>query len=131
MFEWIDLFWWLSKEEISMLEMFCQERVLSKWEVLFNEWEHATAMYILKKWLLEVYNNEKIIWIINVWDFVWEMAIFSTYKTRTASVKAIEESIVITLPAFSIEKLSIEHPEIIKKIQKIINQRKNQNLINQ
>lgn len=127
MFEWIDLFSWLSKEELSALEIFCQERFFSKWEVLFNQWEEATAMYILKNWLLEVYNYEKVLWIIHPWDFVWEMAIFSRDKTRTASVKAIEDSTVITLLSFSINELSIKHPEIMEKIKKVINQRINQN----
>lgn len=127
MFEGIDLFSSLSKEELSTLEMFCQERVFSKWEILFNEWEEATAMYILKTWLLEVYNNDKVIWVITPWDFVWEMAIFSSDKRRTASVKAIEDSTVIVLLSFSITDLSNKHPEIMEKIKKVIKQRKLQN----
>lgn len=127
MFEGIDLFSSLSKEELSTLEMFCQERVFSKWEILFNEWEEGGAMYILKTWLLEVYNNDKVIWVITPWDFVWEMAIFSSDKRRTASVKAIEDSTVIVLLSFSITDLSNKHPEIMEKIKKVIKQRKLQN----
>lgn len=127
MFEGIDLFSGLSKEELSTLEIFCQERLYSKWEVLFNQWEEATAMYILKSWLLEVYNYEKVIWTISPWDLVWEMAIFSAHKTRTASVKAVEDSTVITLLSFSIDELSRKHPEIMEKIKKVIEKRKEQN----
>lgn len=128
MFEGIELFNWLSASELSTLEMFCQERCFEKWEILFNMWEEATAMYILKSWLLAVYNYEKILWTIHNWDIVWEMAIFSAHKTRIASVKAIEKSNVITLLSFSIDELSLKHPEIVSKIKKVIEVRNIKNL---
>lgn len=123
MFEWIELFAWLSWLELSTLEIFCQQRSFEKWEILFNMWEEASAMYILKSWLLEVYNYDKIIWSINPWDVVWEMAIFLAHKTRTASVKAVEKSNVITLLSFSIHELWLKHPEILSKIKKVIEER--------
>jgi CRP-like cAMP-binding protein len=55
------------------------------------------------------------------------MAIFSSDKRRTASVKAIEDSTAIVLLSFSITDLSNKHPEIMEKIKKVIKQRKLQN----
>ncbi len=127
MFENIELFSSLSETEISTLEMFCQEKIVEPWELLFSLWEDATAMYILKSWLLEVYNYEKTLWYIHPGNFFWEMAIFSAHKTRTAFVKVIEKSEIISLLLFSINELSLKHPDIVKKIKQVIEERKLQN----
>lgn len=128
MFEWIELFSSLSNEEIKTLEMFCQQRDYKAWEILFNIWDEASAMYIVKSWLLEAYNYDKILWTISPWWFVWEMALFLIPKIRTASVKAVENSTVITLLSFSINELLKKHPEIFEKIKWVIEQRNEQNL---
>lgn len=127
MLEGIELFWVLNQSEKSMLEMFCQKREYNKWDILFSQWEEASAMYILKSGLLEVYNYDKILWTIQPWDMVWEMALFSNNKKRTAWVKCLEKSTVIALLSFSIHELWLKHPEILKKIQTMIEERNKKN----
>ncbi len=123
MLENIDFFSFLPKESISNLEMFCQERNLNTWEILFSKWEESTWMYVVKTWKLEVYDENKIYWYINSWDFVWEMALFSLDKKRTASVKAVEQTSIIVLLDFAIKELWQKHPEILTQIQDIIQKR--------
>lgn len=120
----IELFSSLPKESLSTIEMFCQGRRLNAWETLFNKWEESTWMYIVNSGLLEVYDWERILWYIKPGEFVWEMALLSKDKLRTASVKAIEETQVIVLLAFSINELANKHPIILKQIQDIIEKRK-------
>lgn len=127
MLEWISLFSSLSKKELDTLSLFCQERDILKWEILFSEWEESSSMYVLKSWLLEAYKSDRVLWQIKPWEFVWEMSLFEWNKLRTASVKALEDSGIIILLAFSIKSLSDNHPEILQKIKEIIVKRKEQN----
>ncbi|MDD5769962.1 MAG: cyclic nucleotide-binding domain-containing protein [Candidatus Gracilibacteria bacterium] len=128
MFEGIELFSSLSNEEIKTLEMFCQQRDYKAGEILFNIGDEASAMYIVKSGLLEAYNYDKILGTISPGGFVGEMALFLIPKIRTASVKAVENSTVITLLSFSINELLKKHPEIFEKIKGVIEQRNEQNL---
>jgi len=127
MFEWIDLFSSLSRKDLQTLELFCQERMFNNWEVLFELWEESTSMYIVVSWTLQAYIGDKILWNITSWEFVWEMSIFDEPKLRSASVRAIENTRVITLLSFSLNQLWKNNPEIISKIKDVINQRKKQN----
>lgn len=119
----INLFSFLPKDSLVQLELFCQERILNTWEILFLKWEDSTWMYIVKSWKLEVYDENKIYWYINPWDFVWEMALFSLDKKRTASVKAVEQTSIIVLLDFAIKELWQKHPEILLQIQDVIQKR--------
>ena len=128
---WLELLNDLTQEERDNLEVFCQERFLQVWELLFREWESASSMYILKQWELEVFVEkdweEVILWNIIAEDIVWEMALFLDRDARMANARAIEDSTVITLLDFSIKELTDKHPEILEKINKIIEDRKVQN----
>ena len=130
MFEWITLFDCLSLKEKESLSLFCQQRDLKSWEILFHEWEEANSMYILKEWLLEAFIDEKILWQINVWEIVWEMAILENTKKRSASVRAIKDSKLVVFLSFSIKDLISKHPEIYNKLLKIVKDRKNLNFLN-
>lgn len=127
MLENIELFSSLSKDAINSLEIFCQERKIASWEVLFEKWEESTSMYIVKTWKLQAYDGGKVLWYINPQEFVWEMALFDEPKVRSASVKALEDTQVIILLSFSIDQLSRTHPEIVSEIKRVIEHRKKQN----
>lgn len=127
MLETIELFSSLPKETISTLELFCQQRTVLAWEVLFNKWDESTSMYIVKSGLLEVYDWDKILWTVKAQEFVWEMSLFGESKVRTATVKVVEDSELIVLLWFSMNELSKKHPEIINQIKLVIEERKTQN----
>jgi CRP-like cAMP-binding protein len=127
MLDSIGLFSSLSKDELSTLWLFCQERELFKWEILFSEGEDSSSMYILVSWTLEVFTFERFLWTVKPGEVVWEMSIFSWKNIRSATVRALENSQLIVLLAFSIEDLSRKHPEIMLKIKDIIQKRVFQN----
>jgi len=58
------------------------------------------------------------------------MAIFNEPKVRTASVRAVQDTEVVILLSFSIQQLSKTNPEIVEKIKKVIEERKQKNGIN-
>lgn len=127
MFEWIELFSSLNESELKTLELFCQDRFIEKWEILFEEWEEANSMYVVKSWLLEAYVWDEVLWSINPWECVWEMAIFEWHNKRTASVRALEDTSMIVFVAFSIEDLAKKHPSILNSIKEVILKRRKQN----
>lgn len=134
-FNWISLFDDLNISELSELALFCQERFLRSWELLFEEWDDATAMYIVKSWQLKVYKSRSdglnILWNVQNGEFVWEMAFFDSNNTsnkRTASVSAIWDTQLLTIMNYSILDLAKKHKNIFDKIAIIIKQRKDNNL---
>ena len=52
--DWVKILEGLSNEEKESLALFCQEKYLDAWEILFNEEEEASAMYLLKEWNIEI-----------------------------------------------------------------------------
>ena len=124
MFDNSKIFEDLSLDEKNQLEIFCQEKSIKKWDILFKEWDEANAMYILQEWEIEVY-KEKLwknifLWKIVAEDILWEMAIFWEKWKRMASAKAVKDSILIVLLEFSIKELIQKHPELLEKIKNII-----------
>lgn len=127
MLEWIDLFSSLSQETLHTLSMFCQQRRVKAGEVLFHKWEESTSMYIVVSGKLEVFDGERILWYIHPQEFVWEMSLFTESKVRSASVKAIMDTEMIVLLAFSLEQLEQKYPEVLNQIKKVIEERKKKN----
>ena len=117
----------LDDNERAEFEIFCQERYLDAWEVLFNEWEEADAMYFLKAGSISV---DKVIdwrkislWKVHAEEILWEMALFWTTWKRMATAKALEESILVTILSFSIKELTEKNPWLLSKIKSIIEDR--------
>ncbi len=118
----------LTETEINFLESVSQKRSLKAWEILFNMWEEASALYILLEWKLEAYvSDDNILWEIYAEDIVGEMWLLSERKTRMSSVRAKQDSILIVILPFAIDSLKKDHPEIIEKITGIIKDRKEMN----
>ncbi len=127
MFDWIEILKSLDSKELSFLEMFCQERFIKAWEIIFSQWDIANSMYLLKSWKIEVFKKnwagETVLWYVQAEDIFWEMALFWEETQRMAWAKAIEDSSLIIILDFSIKELLKKHPEIMDKIKKIIEKR--------
>ncbi|MGE4443821.1 MAG: Crp/Fnr family transcriptional regulator [Candidatus Altimarinota bacterium] len=127
MLEGIELFSSLNQDSLNTLAMFCQQRRVASGEVLFRKGEESTSMYIVISGKLEVFDGERVLGFVKSGEFVGEMSLFSEPKVRTASVKALEDTNVIVLLAFSIDQLGDKHPEILEQIRKVIEERKKKN----
>lgn len=129
--DWIKILKDLNKEELDSLEMFCQERFVEAWELIFLEWDIANSMYLLKDWKIEVFkkNNtwENTLWYIEAEDVFWEMALFWTKSNRMAWARALEDSTLIIVLDFSIKELLDKHPEIMEKIKELMKKRNDEN----
>ena len=117
----------LSPDEQENLSLFCQEKVLSSWELLFKEGDEANAMYILKSGSIKIFKSidgkDIVLGQVHAEELLWEMAVFGDSNSRMASAEALEDSVLITILSFSADELAQKHPELLEKIQKIISQR--------
>jgi len=130
--DWIKILSDLSEKEKYNLSLFCQEKQLQPWEILFNENDEASAMYLLKTWNIQISKDiqgtDKIIWQVHAEEILWEMALFWWLDKRMATARAIDECNLIVVLSFSIKELTNRYPELLEKIKTIINDR---NIINQ
>ena len=98
----------LSDTDLSQLESFCQQKFLKKWEILFEEWQEANALYLLINWKIEIYKKnwikKVILWTIEPEEILWEMAVFWHNWKRMAWAMAKEDTILITILSFSIKQ---------------------------
>ena len=117
----------LSDQQKDNLELFCQQKFLEAWEVLFRQWDEANAMYILASGKIEVSNtiNSKKIVLgdVQAEEIIWEMALFWESKYRMATAQAKTDCVMITILDFSIKELTKQFPALLEKIQKIIEER--------
>ena len=133
---WISLFDTLSSTELENLALFCQERFIKSWEILFKEWDEAGAMYVVKLWKLKAYKErsdwEMLLWYIQNWEFVGEMSFFDGQdvpKKRMATVKALDDTQLIVIMNYSIVDLAAKRKDIYDKIVDIIKERKYKNAL--
>ncbi len=123
----VDLLKTLSDKDLDSLSLFCQPKKVSKWEVLFHEWDEANAMYLLTVWGFDVTKTLKgskvKLWTVKAEEFLWEMALFWDKWKRMATATATMDSELITILSFSIKELANKNPELLKKIKDLINQR--------
>lgn len=117
----------LREDEINNLSCFCQEKILSPWEVLFREWEEANSLYILKTGKISISRKvngvDIALWYVKAEDMLWEMALFSDSMKRMGTATVVEDSRLIVLLSFSIHELTDKHPDLLHKIQSIIKKR--------
>ncbi len=117
----------LTPEEKQDLSNFCQMRTIPKAEVLFSEWDEANAMYILKTGAVNIYRNisgkQTFLGVVQAQEIFWEMALFVNDGKRMGTAIADENCEVVILLSFSVKQLIEKSPQIMDKIQKIIDER--------
>jgi len=125
--EGIEMLSVLTDDERLNLSMFCQEKIIPAWNIVFHENDDASAMYILKRGNVEVTRSitwwKVILWEVHAEEILWEMALFWERNKRMATATALTDCSLITILWFSIKELTLKHPEILEKIKLIINDR--------
>ena len=130
----IPLFSSLTESEKSTIALFAQERKINAGTVLFSENDDATAMYIVKSGKLKIYRDrssgEVPLGLVQPGEIVGEMALFDTTapKRRVASVKALEDTLLVVIVDYAIMELSRKHPLVYTKIQQVIKVRNEENI---
>ncbi len=129
----IELFSGLSPAEQDTVTLFTQERLIKAGEILFHEGDDASAMYIVKSGNLKAFKDrsigEQILGYISVGEMVGEMALFDANapKKRLASVRAVEDTLLLVIVDYAIVDLGRKHPVIHAKIFEVIRSRSQSN----
>nr|MDD3720237.1 cyclic nucleotide-binding domain-containing protein [Candidatus Gracilibacteria bacterium] len=132
MLDSLDVLSSLTQQDRDNLAIFCQERHVSKGEILFSEGDDANSMYFLKTGKFNIFktlNGGQVkLGQVVAEEILGEMALFqSTNSTRMATAIAEEDSILVVILNFSMEELKQKHPKVIEKIKQIIEYRNMQN----
>jgi len=126
----VSLFESLTQEERETLSLFCQERIFQSGDIIFSEGDDAIALYVVKTGSLKAYKDrsegEIVLGYIGPGKLAGEMALFDpdAPKKRMATVKAVEDSLLLIIMDYAILELSKKHPEIYEKITQVIIERK-------
>lgn len=129
MLDWLHIFSSLTDLELQELSLFCQKKTVSVGGTLFSYWDPANALYIIESGRMGIFDSENNrLWVVSKDDILGEMTILGWEDSRTASAVALEETILITILGFSIRKLAETNNDIFTKIQKIISERRQENI---
>ncbi|MFQ5443851.1 MAG: diguanylate cyclase domain-containing protein, partial [Nitrospinales bacterium] len=100
----------------------CKEVSLKPDEILFKEGEAADSMYLILSGLMAVFNENKTIALRTPGQYFGEMALIES-KPRTASVKAVEPSLLIELNKDEFENYLVQEPKILRYMMQTISSR--------
>jgi CRP-like cAMP-binding protein len=99
-------------------------RNLKKHDILFREGENSEAMYIIKSGKIAITKikgpSEIILAELGPGDMLGEMAFFDN-KPRSATAKAISDSVIIELPFKALNAQLNTFPEWLKAIMRTVN----------
>jgi len=117
----------LSESNKKMILSISQKKILEAGEVLCNEGDDSTAMFILLVGKLSVkILNSATVATINPIGTIGEMGVF-TGDTRSATVEAMEKSALLAIRSEDINTLIEKEPQIglsiMRKVIKILAQR--------
>ena len=114
------LFAKLSPQECAILADHCEAKTVAAGQKLFSEGDFGDAMYILKQGILEIYKKDLLgdvrIAEIRPGGLVGEMALVDG-KPRSANVKAVESTRLLSLSRSAYSDLKRAHPQVATKFQ--------------
>ncbi|MFZ5774261.1 MAG: ATP-binding protein [Thermodesulfobacteriota bacterium] len=105
----VDLFRFFSEEELHAFSAKVNEVRIARGSILFREGEAGDAMYLLISGLIKVFSGNRVIDILRPGDYLGEMAIIEK-QPRSASVEAIEDSVLLEVPAAVFEEYFSRQP---------------------
>ena len=114
------LFARLSPWDCAKLAEHCQEQSLDAGSTLFSEGDFGDSLYVIKEGLLEIFKkdgkNDLSIALLRPGAMVGEMALIEG-KPRSANVRAVEASRLLSLSKPDFDQLKKSDPEVATKFQ--------------
>lgn len=105
-----------SKEEWNLIKSLTQQVVLRRGDLLFEEGHQSDELYFVESGRLEVVKQGYHLATLEPGDWVGEIALLTGEKVRTASVRAIEETVLFLLPLAKIQMATRDDPSLYAKI---------------
>ena len=111
----------LTDPDIEEIKIISTKKHCSKNELVFAEGDDADSFYIIDKGQVSIFynnnGNDKELCVLNENDYFGEMAIYNQDK-RSASVKAIEDSILLQIEKNDFLNFVDKHPRLSEKINR-------------
>jgi signal transduction histidine kinase len=107
-----------SEFDMEILEEFSKNMdkvLLNKNEVLFNKGEKDNALYIILDGAVEVHDNEYVFTTLNSKQFFGEYTLIDS-SVRSASVTAVQDTVLAKLPQEVFDNVTKKRPEIWKSV---------------
>lgn len=127
----VDIFSSLSDEGIIMISGFLSDREIKSGDILFNEGDSGSELYIIKSGSVSLSigiseGQRREVALFKTGEFFGEMSIFE-HAPRSATCTAVEDSVLITMNGDEFFRIIEESPEqaikIIYRMMNIIAQR--------
>jgi CRP-like cAMP-binding protein len=122
----VPIFRGIDGEALRYLAEKAEEKVVEAGSIIFRENEIGSDMYIVKRGKVEIFKETKdkksAVAMLGEKSFFGEMAILED-APRSASVKAIEDSVLIIINKECFREAIVEYPDIAIEVLKALSSR--------
>jgi len=118
----IDLFRGLPGEELAQVAEIAEEVPVGSGDLVFSEGEAGDALYIVVEGRVLVHKGEKHLAELGERECFGEMSVLDS-EPRSASVSAINESLLLKIGREDFKDILSERPEIALGIMKVLSRR--------
>lgn len=115
----------LDERVLSAICQLFEEESLTSGQIVFHEGDKADALFVIREGKVAVYQGHdppKLVTHLGPGDLFGEMAAYNESK-RTATIRAVEDSVVLKLPMKAFNELQAYFPQVTKEIVSLITKR--------
>jgi CRP/FNR family cyclic AMP-dependent transcriptional regulator len=119
-----ELFEGLDDEVIEQLSEQATQQTLRRNDVIFAEGDESDALFVVSTGRVAIANKsvdgrESVVALMEPGDLFGEMALFDG-RGRSAEARALEQSVVVSIPFAPIRKLYEDHPEQLWRVVRLL-----------
>jgi CRP-like cAMP-binding protein len=118
----IDLFGTLPSEELAQIAEIAEEQPMSAGDLVFAEGEPGDALFLIVEGTVKVHRGERELTRLGLRDVFGEMAVLDS-EPRSASVTALEDSVVLKIDRDDFRDILVERPQIAMGVIKVLTRR--------
>lgn len=118
----VDLFRALPGEELAQLAQIAEEETVSAGGRVFNEGETGDSLYIIVEGRVRIHKGDKLLVEMGERECFGEMSVLDS-ETRSASVTAVAESLLLKIGRDDFKDILNERPDIAFGIMKVLSRR--------
>ena len=118
----IDLFRALPSEELAQIAEIAEEQPLAAGDQVFAQGEPGDALYLIVEGKVKVHQGNKELVRLGERDVFGEMAVLDS-EPRSASVTAVEDTVLLKIGRDDFRDILGERPEIAMGVMKVLTRR--------
>lgn len=118
----VDLFRGMSGRDLAMVAENADERMVARDEMVFEEGAPGDFLFMVTEGSVGVMKGDRLIHILGVRECFGEMALLSS-EPRSASIRALEETRLLTISRRDFRALIERHPSVAFPIFEMLSQR--------